>query len=108
MRIDILTQRQSNLNQAKMELNAELNQFSRDKHTTANPKINILKTIRGSVTLCLGETRMQVPSDISGPVSIIEDTRNGGFRYLTYSKLAVSAKNLKAEVLTKESRKTTG
>lgn len=107
MRIDILTQRQSGLSGEKEAVRAELNQFKLAEHTTANPKINVLKTIRERVTLSLGETRMQVPPDISGPVSIIEDPRKGGFRYLSYSKLAVSAENLEAEALTKEFRKTT-
>jgi uncharacterized protein (DUF342 family) len=91
LRIEILTQRQVNLNDERTALTAELEQFVLDEHPTANPKINVLGTIKESVTACLGETHAELPTHISGPVSIIEDTRQGGLRFLSHSELVVNA-----------------
>ena len=42
---------------------------------------------------------IEITMEISGPVSIIENTRNGGFRYLTYSPLKVSAEDAETEAM---------
>lgn len=94
LRIGILTQRRVNLDEEREEVAEELLQFSLDDHPTANPKINILSAIKEGVVLHLGETSEELPTDIAGPVSVIEDRQNGGFRYLTYSPLKVSAEQL--------------
>lgn len=91
LRIDILTQRQGKLNDERSELEEELLQFSLGEHPSANPKVNALDNIHEGVTLHLGETSQEISTDITGPVSIIEDTDNGGLRYLTCSPLRVLA-----------------
>ena len=99
LRIGILTQRQVNLDDEREELAEELLQFALDEHPTANPKINVLGSIREGVVFNLGEASEEISTDISGPVSIIENTREGGFRYLTYSPLKVSAEELESTAI---------
>ncbi len=91
LRIAILTERQVNLDAERKELTAELEQFVLQDHPTANPKINVLGTIKEGVTIRLGEAHEELPTHISGPVSIIENTREGGLRFLSCSALVVSA-----------------
>lgn len=94
LRIGILTQRRVNLEEEREEIAEELLQFSLDDHPTANPKINVLNSIRDGVTFILGETSDEIPTDISAPVSVIENAKEGGFHYLTYSPLQINAEKL--------------
>ncbi|MCF6266991.1 MAG: FapA family protein [Desulfuromusa sp.] len=89
LRIGILTQRRVNLDEEREELAEELLNFSVDEHPTANPQINILSTLKEGVAIELGETSDIIKTEISGPVSIVENSEQGGFRYLTYSPLKV-------------------
>ncbi|MEA3545597.1 MAG: FapA family protein [Thermodesulfobacteriota bacterium] len=97
LRIGILTQRQVNLDEEREEVADELLAFAVDEHPTANPKINVLGALKEGVTIKLGETSKEITTEISGPVSIIENPEMNGFRYLTYSPLNVSAENLEEE-----------
>lgn len=98
LRIGILTQRQVNLDEERDSLSAELRDFTLSAHATANPKLNVLGSIKDGVVLTLGETVEELPTHISGPVSIIENTADGGFRYLSYSPLKISADDLQSEL----------
>ncbi len=99
LRIGILTQRQVNLDNEREELAEELINFATDEHPTANPKINVLSTVKEGVSINLGETREEITTEISGPVSIIENLQQGGLRYLSYSPLKVIADSLEEETL---------
>jgi uncharacterized protein (DUF342 family) len=94
LRIEILTQRQINLDAEQKELTEELHNFAANEHPTANPKINVMSAVKEGVIINLGETSDKITMEISGPVSIIENTELEGFRYLTYSPLKVSAKDI--------------
>ena len=92
LRIGILTQRHVNLEEEREELNEELINFSAGEHPTARAKINILtKLMEGSV-LHLGETSEEIKMERSGPMSIVENTKDGGLRFLSHSPLAASVK----------------
>lgn len=93
LRIGILTQRQVNLDEEREILAEELLNFSTAEHPTANPKINVLSTLKEEVSIILGETNEKITTEISGPVSIIEDIQSGGLRYLTYSPLKISTEH---------------
>ena len=97
LRIDILTQRQANLEEENEELRKELATFEFSQHSTANPKINVLNELREKVTIILGEASEETTYDLSGPMSIIENPTSGGLRYLTYSPLQVTAQKLEKE-----------
>ncbi len=107
LRIGILTQRQVNLDAEREELAEELLSFTVNEHPTANPKINVMSVVKEGVIINLGETSDKITTEISGPVSIIENTQLEGFRYLTYSPLKVSAKNIEAEALLEDEINTT-
>ncbi|MFK5925348.1 MAG: FapA family protein [Desulfuromusa sp.] len=98
LRIGILIQRQVNLDADREEVTNELLTFAVDEHPTANPKINVLGALKEGVSVKLGETSEEITTEISGPVSIIENSQTGGLRYLTYSPLKVSAESLEGEV----------
>ncbi len=97
LRIGILTQRQVNLDEEREELAEELLNFTVDEHPSANPKINILGTLKEGVSIELGESIDKMKTEISGPVSIIENIEQGGFRYLTYSPLQISTEKMGEE-----------
>ncbi len=94
LRIDILTQRNNNLEEENETLKKELASFKFSQHATANPKINVLGDLREKVTISLGDATEEAVMDISGPLSIVENSKTGGLRYLTYSPLQVSAREL--------------
>ncbi len=92
LRIGILTQRHVNLEEEREELNEELINFSAGEHPTARAKINVLaKLLEGSV-LYLGETSEEIKMERSGPMSIVENTKDGGLRFLSHSPLAAVVK----------------
>ncbi len=94
LRIGILTQRQVNLDSEREELAEELLNFATQDHPTANPKINILGLLKEGVFINLGETRQEITTEISGPVSIVENREQNGLRYLMYSPLQINAEEL--------------
>ncbi|MEA3363279.1 MAG: FapA family protein, partial [Thermodesulfobacteriota bacterium] len=97
LRIGILTQRQVNLEEEREELAEELLNFTTDEHPTEKPQINILSALKEGTSIELGETNDVIETEISGPVSIVENTEQGGFRYLTYSPLKVDTEKIGGE-----------
>ena len=102
LRIGILTNRQVNIEEEREDLNEELLAFSSEEHTTANPKINIISKLKEGAVIILGETRLEVKNEISGPVSIIENNEQTGLRYLTYSPLIFNAADADEEKSSEE------
>ena len=98
LRVGILTQRQANLDEERETVAEELLNFAATEHPTANPKINVLGVLKEGVSIRLGETSEEITTEISGPVSIVENPQGEGFRYLTYSPLKVAAESLENEV----------
>lgn len=94
LRIGILTQRQVNLDEQREELAEELRNFSADDHPTANPKINVLGRLQEGVIIHLGETHEEITTEISGPLSIVENPQQNGLRYLMFSPLQINAEEL--------------
>lgn len=92
LRIGILTQRHVNLEEEREELNEELISFSVGEHPTARAKINILSKLMEGAVIHLGESSEEIKMERSGPMSIIENTKDGGLRYLSHSPLAVAVK----------------
>ncbi len=99
LRIQVLSQRQGKLDSEREKLAEELLNFTIDEHPTANPKINILGTVKEGVAIKLGESSGEITTGISGPVSIIENSDQGGFRYLSYSPLKIIAEVTEGETL---------
>lgn len=89
LRIGILTQRQITLGEDREQMSLELLNFRAGDHPTAQPKINVLSSMKEGVVIHLGDTSTEIDMERAGPLSIIEDTDQGGLRYLTYSPLSV-------------------
>ena len=94
LRIGILTQRQVNLDTEREELAEELLNFAAEDHPTANPKINVLGLLKEGVIINVGETHEEITTEISGPVSIVENPQQVGLRYLMFSPLQINADDL--------------
>jgi len=92
LRIGILTQRHVNLEEEREELNEELINFSAGEHPTARAKINVLAKLLEGAVLHLGETSEEIKMERSGPVTIIENTKDGGLRYLSHTPLMAAVK----------------
>jgi uncharacterized protein (DUF342 family) len=103
LRIGILTQRRANLDAEREELAEELLNFVAQDHPTANPKINVLGLLKEGVFINLGETREEITTEISGPVSVVENKQQNGLRYLMYSPLQINAEDLDAALELEES-----
>lgn len=57
----------------------------------ANPKINIRKTLYEGVNITLGSLSEIIKEERKGPLSVIENTLAGGFRYLGMTALSFKA-----------------
>lgn len=97
-RIDILTERLQELNQEKEELNGELAAFQHQEHATTNPKINVRDWLGEGVTISLGDTTEEIRIEMQGPLSIIENTRDGGLRFLDMSPLTLKAADMEQRI----------
>ena len=102
LRSEILNQRRNDLEAERETFSAELEAFQTEDHPTSNPKINALASVQEGAIMTLGETTTEIKMVLNGPMSIIENSRQEGLRYLTYSPLKVSANILEAEELLAE------
>ncbi len=94
LRIGILTQRRVNLDGEREAFTQELADFETKDHSTANAKINALASVKEGAIITLGETTEEIKLELNGPVSIIENSRQEGLRFLTHSPLKISAESL--------------
>lgn len=99
-RLSILNEQLIKLQQEKDHFNAEIAASTLQEFSSKNPKINILKVLREGVSITLGKTTEEIKIERSGPMSIIENTRDGGLRYLTLTPLQVMATQIEEELLT--------
>jgi uncharacterized protein (DUF342 family) len=68
----------------------------------ANPKINIKDRIHEGVTIYLGNAVEEFSTELSGPLSLIENSRDGGLRQLSLSSLDIQASELEKAWLEKD------
>lgn len=68
----------------------------------ANPKINIKDRIHEGVTIYLGNAVEEFTTELSGPISLIENSRDGGLRQLSLSSLDIQATDLEKAWLEKD------
>lgn len=60
-------------------------------YEACNPKINVKKVLYDGVTITLGNQSENIKEARNGPLSIIENTLEGGFRYLGMTALSFKA-----------------
>ncbi|SDZ81926.1 hypothetical protein SAMN05660420_00466 [Desulfuromusa kysingii] len=98
LRSDILKKRSAKLDAEQKVFTKELESFARAEHPTANPKINILGAAKEGVVVALGQALTTIDDEISGPTSIIENSRSGGIRLMTYAPLTTLADDMDEEL----------
>ena len=103
LRLSILNQQWEKLEQEKDDCHAELEASRPQVFSNCNPKINALKAIKEGVTVSLGQSVEEFKTEISGPVSLIENAHHGsGLLHLKYSPLSKLAAVITAELREKE------
>ena len=103
-RLTILTEQWEKLEIEKEEVQAEIAASTRQDQETVNPKINVGSELLEGVRIRLGNSAHKYKIARKGPMSIIENSKMGGFRYLGLTPLAKTAAELEAEVLAEEAR----
>lgn len=63
-------------------------------YDVANAKINVKKVLYDCVHLCLGTVNEEIVEQKDGPLSIIENTIEGGLRFLSMTNLNVKATDI--------------
>jgi uncharacterized protein (DUF342 family) len=101
-RLMILTQKWETLEVEKDEFSAELAASTRQEQATSNPKINAGKLVMEGVVLSLGQSTETVKLERKGPLSVIENSQQGGLRFLSMSPLRKRAVDVEDEVLAME------
>ena len=99
LRLTVLNEQLVKLQEERDRLNAEISSSTHQKFNTINPKINILSALKEGSFITLGETTTEIRIERSGPMSIIENTRDGGFRYLSLSPMQIMAEQLEEEIV---------
>ncbi len=64
------------------------------KHADSNPKVNIKKVLYEGVCITLASPTEEIKEARKGPMSIIENTMDGGFRYLSLTELNIKAEDI--------------
>jgi uncharacterized protein (DUF342 family) len=101
-RLTILTEQWEKLEVEREELGAELAASTKQEQSSVNPKINVGSELLEGVQISLGESSQKFKIERKGPMSIIENTKDGGFRYLSMSPLQKAAAEIENEILTQE------
>ncbi len=104
VRLTVLNEKLDKLHAEKNNFSAEINASKPQEFDSKNPKINILKKIMEGVFIALGDSSEEIKIERSGPMSIIENSRDGGFRYLTLTPIEVLADQLEEEIFAVESK----
>lgn len=93
------------LKKRRDEINAILGTLQLDAGEKANPKINILSLLYAGCVIHLGNTVERITLEHNGPLSVIEDTAKGRFRFLPKTPLTVKAQDLEKKILAEEAEK---
>lgn len=102
LRLSILNEQWEKLEQAKEQMTSEMEASKPQVFSSQNPKINALTALNEGVIACLGQTVEKFKNELSGPLTLIENTRAGGLRILSLSPLNRPAKVIEEEVLNQE------
>jgi uncharacterized protein (DUF342 family) len=87
---------------ARSVLNSQLMAIHQRSDECAHPKINVKSMLYDNTFLRLGLTTKMKVDEMPGPFSVIENTIEGGLRFLPYTSLDVRAKDIERAVLLEE------
>lgn len=90
-RYDLLNKKRHKLLTEKEHLSAELSASTTQSFYSQNAKINIRSELHEGVLLTLGSSCEEIKIARRGPLTIIENSVEGGLRYLDFSPLNCSA-----------------
>ena len=96
-RLQILNDKLDALYQQKNAFAAEATTSQPLEVEDKNPKINVQQVLRDGVVIALGKVKEEIKLDRQGPLSIIENARDGGLRFLSLTALSVPATELERE-----------
>ncbi|MCF6179350.1 MAG: FapA family protein [Geopsychrobacter sp.] len=99
LRLTILSEQWEKLEQEKEQVTAELGASKPQVFSCCNPKINALTVLNEGVVVHLGQALEKIKTEMSGPLTLIENTREGGLRFLSLSPLNQQAAEIEAEIL---------
>lgn len=101
-RLRILNEQLDKLLDEKNCFSAEIKASQPQQFGSQNPKVNVVKTLMEGVFLTLGETVEEIKIQRKGPMSIIENTQNGGLRFLDLSPMQIMAQDIEKSLLPEE------
>lgn len=104
-RLQILNDKLDALHEQKNAFIAEMKSSRPLEIEIKNPKVNVHKVLKDGAIIVLGKTREEMRFDRQGPLSIIENSRSGGLRFLCLTPLPISAHKLEEEQLKLEEQK---
>lgn len=93
-RMKILTEQFNQLVAEKNRFSAEIAASQFQQFAGRNAKINVHSKVMEEVSLVLGNSHEKIKVSRNGPVSIIENSHDGGLRFLSLSPLAVLARDM--------------
>lgn len=79
---------------ARAAIADRLQEIRSRQHPSSNPKVNVKKQLYEGVNITLDEHSEEIREERKGPMSIIENTIEGGFRYLGMTDLSVKAQDI--------------
>ncbi len=98
-RLAILNEQLDKLYEEKNNFTAEIKVSKPQSLSSMNPKINVRGDLKEGVVLTLGQTTEEIKNGRRGGLSIIENSRDGGLRFLSLTPLPVKAVQLEEEIL---------
>ncbi len=78
----------------RSDITARIQAVRSRQYPARNSKVNVKKRLHEGVTLTIGQTSDEIKEGRDGPFSIIENTLEGGFRYLGLTDLTVKAEDI--------------
>lgn len=78
----------------RAEITERTQQVRSRKHEQSNPKINVKKMLYEGVNITLGNASDSIIEERKGPVSLIENTIEGGLRFLGMTQLSFNAQTI--------------
>lgn len=82
------------LRKERTEFTDRLMEIRNKTHATANAKVNVKSMLYDNTYLCIGMTSKQKVDEREGPFSVIENTIEGGLRFLSMTGLDVKATDI--------------
>ncbi len=101
-RMEILVEQLEKLEAEKKMFSSEITASTPQVFASKNPKINVYDKLMEGVNVTLGETNKEIKIARSGPLSIIENSREGSLYFLTLTPMQIMATQLEEEIIAAE------